>query len=247
MKKINFALISDVFFFTLCAFFISFTAVRYFFKSAVTAAIVGAGFAAAVCLITLFTLIKKRERLIVLTLGESERKSLSLHLSTLSESAVLNLFEKALDGTYPVGNHLESDETEYRFDFKMSPVNPDDIARIIRGRCQKKIELYCCGVSPEALSLAEDFSVKVVCVAEIYSILKDKDLLPEKYALGEVKKHGFLSKVKKRFNRRLCPSLFFSGFFLLFFSFFTFYPLWYVIAGSVLTLLSAVCLFFPAE
>lgn len=247
MKKINFALISDVFFFTLCAFLISFTAVRYFFKSAVTAAIVGAGVAALVCLITLFALVKKRERLIVLTLGESERKSLSLHLSTLSENTVLNLFEKALDGTYAVGNHLEDGETEYYFDFKMSPVNPDDIARLIRRRGDKNVVLYCCGISPDALSLAEDFSVKAVCVAEIYSLLKDKNLLPEKYALGGVKKRSLFTKVKKRFNRRLCPSLFFSGFFLLFFSFFTFYPVWYVTAGSILTLLSAVCLFFPAK
>ncbi len=245
MKKINFALISDVFFFTLCAFFISFAAVRYFFKSAVTAAIIAAGVAAAVCLIALFALIKKRSRKIILTLGESERKSLSLHLSTLSENAVIKLFESALDGTYPVGNHLESVDCGYYFNFKMSPVNADDIAFLIRRREEKNLALLCCSVSPEAASLAEDFSVKIICVAEIYSMLKDKGLLPGKYALGEVKKPNLFKRIKKRFSRRLFPSLFFSGFFLLFFSFFTYYPVWYIVTGSVLMCLSALCLFFP--
>lgn len=245
MKKVNLALVSDVFFFTLCAFVVSFTAVRYFVKSAATAAIAAAGIAAAVCLITLFALMKKRERRIMLTLGENEKKSLALHLSTLSENAVLELFEKALDGAYIGGNRLTDETSEYFFNFKMSPVNADDIACLIRGRGQKNAVLYCCSLSPEAASLAEDFSVRVVCVAEIYALLKDKGLLPEKYALGEVKKPNLFKRIKKRFTRRLFPSLFFSGFFLIFFSFFTFYPAWYIASGSALMVLSALCLLRP--
>ena len=43
MKKINFALISDVFFFALCAFILSFTAIRFYFKNVATALVCAAG------------------------------------------------------------------------------------------------------------------------------------------------------------------------------------------------------------
>lgn len=240
MKKINFALISDVIFFTLCAFILCFTGVRFYTRNALTALIVATG-AAAVCgVIAFYVLLSKRKKRLILSLSESEKKSLSLHLSVCGEEYLLNLFENALDGTYVRGKRLQDDENVYFFNFKMSPLSSDDIAEVIRKNIKKRKHVYCCEISPAALSLAEDFSIQIVTVAEIYALLKDKKLLPEKYALGNVKKPNFFKRIKKRFNRKLCPPLFFSGLALLFFSFFTFYPLYYIIFGGLLMTLSAV-------
>ncbi len=172
-------------------------------------------------------------------MGESEKKSLSLHLSVCSHSQIKTLFLNALDGTYAAGNGLEDDETAYYFNFKMSPLSSDDVASVIRDDNPKKKKIFCNYIAPDALSLAEDFSIKVGPVGEIYATLKDKKLLPEKYALGEVKKKSFFKRVKLRFNRKLCPSLFFSGLTLLLFSFFTLYPVYYVVSGAILMALSA--------
>ncbi|MGN0823536.1 MAG: hypothetical protein ACI4MB_00550 [Candidatus Coproplasma sp.] len=244
VRKINFAVLSDVLFFTLCAFLVSFTALRYFFKSVAVSIIISCLIAVAVLLISLFLTLKKRQKLIATTVGEGERKLLAIYLSTLSPDKLKSLFLDALDGAYAVDNRIEDDENEYRFAFKLSPINCDDIAEQIRGRGEKQLVILCCSLAPDAISFAKDFSTKTLCVGEIYPLLKKKGLLPENYPFASSVKKGVFSKVKKRFNRRLCPSLFFSGLFLLIYSFFSFYPVWYIVTGSVLTLLSAVCLFF---
>ncbi len=242
MRKLNFALISDVIFFALCAFILCFTGVRFYTRNALTALIVAIGTAAACGVIAFAVLLSKRKKQLILSLGESEKKSLSLHLSVCSDEYVLDLFEKALDGTYVRGKRLQDNENAYFFNFKMSPLSSDDIAAVIRSTVKKRKHVYCCEIAPAALSLAEDFSIRVVTVAEIYALLKDKNLLPEKYALGSVKKPNVFKRIKKRFNRKLCPPLFFSGLTLLFFSFFTFYPTYYVVFGGLLMALSAISL-----
>lgn len=244
MKKINFALISDVLFFTLCAFILSFTAIRFYCKNAVTALILAIGIALGFGVISFFILLAKRKKRLILTLGENEKKSLSLHLSVCGTAYIHKLFLAALDGAYMEDNRVCDEKHVYFFNFKMSPVSPDDVAEIIRTETPKDKRIFCCDVSPAALSLAEDFSIKVTTVAEIYALLKDKKLLPEKYALGNVKKPNILKRIKKRFNRRLCPSLFFSGLTLLFFSFFTFYPIYYIVFGGLLLILSAISVLF---
>ena len=74
MKRINFALISDVLFFTLCAFILCFTAIRFYFKNAVTALILAIGFSVACGVIAFFILYARRKKKLILSLGESEKK-----------------------------------------------------------------------------------------------------------------------------------------------------------------------------
>ena len=231
MKKLNFALISDVIFFALCAFILCFTGVRFYTRNALTALIVAIGTAVACGVIAFFILMSKRKKRIILSLGESERKSLSLHLSVCGDEYLCDLFEKALDGTYVRGKRLQDSENVYFFNFKMSPLSSDDIAAVIRTNVKKQKHIYCCEISPAALSLADDFSINVVTAPEIYALLKDKNLLPEKYALGNVKKPNVFKRIKKRFNRKLCPPLFF-----------TFYPTYYIVFGGLLMALSAISL-----
>lgn len=244
MKKINFALISDVFFFALCAFILSFTAIRFYFKNVATALVCAAGCAAVCGIAAFFALYSKRRKHLIISLGESEKKSLSLHLSVCGAHYLNNLFKDALDGAFVEDGRLQDGENVYFFNFKLSPLSPDDIAEVIKCETVKNKCVFCCDVSPEALSFAEAFSIKITTIAEIYVTLKDKKLLPEKYALGNVKKPSFFKRVKKRFNRKLCPSLFFCGLSLLFFSFFTFYPVYYIVSGGLLLTLSAVSVLF---
>ncbi|MGN0813200.1 MAG: hypothetical protein ACI4MQ_06820 [Candidatus Coproplasma sp.] len=244
VKKINLAVISDVLFFTLCAFLICFAALRYFFKSVAWAIVISTLTAVAVCLISLSLTLKKREKLIATTVGEGERKLLAIHLSTLAPDELKTLFLSALDGTYAAGNRLADEKNEYLFAFKLSPLSCDDVAAVIKERTEKQLVLLCCALQPDAVGFAKDFNLKLMCMGEIYPLLKDKKLLPESYPFCSSVKKGVFSKVKNRFNRRLCPSLFFSGLFLLIYSFFSFYPVWYIVTGSILLLLSAVCLFF---
>ena len=240
----SFALISDVLFFALCAFLIAFTAVRFYIRSALTALICAIGLAVICGIVAFFVLYGKRKKRLINSVNEGEKKSLSLHLSVSGKTEVKNLLKNALDGGYIEGNRLFDGQNEYFLQFTLSPLSPDDIAEVIQAESQKNKCVICCDVSPSALSFADDFSIEVKTVGWVYNLLKDKGLLPEKYALGKVKKPTFFSRVKKRFNRRLCPSLFFCGLTLLGFSFFTTFPVYYIVFGAILMVLSAVCLLF---
>lgn len=242
VKRFSFALFSDLIFIIFCTFFVGFSITRFFFPSAAAALIVSAALSLGVGVLSFFALAKRRRKKAMLLLGENEKKSLSLHLSVCGNAKIKSLFTSALDGAYAAGNGLEDEQNAYYFNFKMAPLSSDDVAAVIRDDTPKAKRIFCNYIAPDAFSLAEDFSIKVSPIGEIYAMLKEKNLLPEKYALGEVKKKGLLKRVKLRFNRRLCPSLFFSGFTLLMFSFFTFYPVYYVVSGAILMVLSAVSL-----
>lgn len=244
MKRVNFALISDVLFFALCSFLISFTAIRFYTKKASLSLVLALLTALAVGVLCFFALYAKRSKRLAAMLGENEKKSLSLHLSVCSSAYIRDLFLKALDGAYTEDNRISDEERDYFFNFRMSPVSSDDVAEIIKADSLKIKCLFCCKIAPDALSLAKDFSIEVKTVGDVYVLLKDKNLLPEKYALGEVKKPKFFTRLKSRFTRKLCPSLFFGGMTLLFFSFFTFYPVYYIVMGAILTALSAISLIF---
>lgn len=242
MKKISFALISDSIFVALCAFLLGFTLIRFYVKSAVFAlvmAIVAALFFGGLAFALLY---RKRKKKLIYFLNSREKKTLTLHLSVSGEKYVSDLFKKALDGTYAVGNRLEDSENAYFFYFSISPLSPDNVAETIKCGTEKRKIIYCCIAGAEAENLASDFDVKIIQIGEVYELLKEKNLLPEKYACGEIKKQSAWKTIKKRFNRKLCPSLFYCGLSLLFFSFFTFYKIYYIVFGGLLLILAAVSL-----
>ncbi|MDE7380422.1 MAG: hypothetical protein K2N14_05145, partial [Clostridia bacterium] len=178
---------------------------------------------------------------------ECEKQPLALQLSVCSHSYVHDLFLMALEGAYFGFNRIEDDDYIYFFNFNLSPLSPDAIAEIIKVETDKKKCVFCCEASLSALSFAEDFNITILNIAHVYALLKDKNLLPEKYALGNAKKPNIFKRIKKRFNRKLCPPLFFCGLSLLFFSFFTYYPVYYVVFGGLLLILSAASILINAS
>ena len=72
--------------------------------------------------------------------------------------------------------------------------------------------------------------------------MKEKDLLPEKYVYEGAKKISFFKRVKSRFSRRICAPLFWSGLSLMALSYFTFFPIYYIVSGGIMLILSAAAL-----
>ena len=52
------------------------------------------------------------------------------------------------------------------------------------------------------------------------------------------------SKIKGGFSRRLCMPAFWSGAAMLFFSYFSFYPVYYIVSGSLLLVLCSAAAIF---
>lgn len=243
MKRLNLPLVLDTLFAGVCAFLLFFTAIRFYTKSAVFGLIFG------VCACLLFGTLgflyisgKQRKNLLI-SRDEKEKKLLSLHLSLSSDEYVLNLFKKCLGVDAKIrGKRIICGEQSCFFDFKMQPLSEDDIAKIVKCKTDGGKTVYCAKISAEAAILAENFNIKIVRLDEVYSMLKDNNLLPEKYVYEEANKVSVFKRIRARFSRKLCSPLFWSGLSLLLLSYFTFFPLYYIISGGIMLTLSAVAL-----
>lgn len=244
MRKINFALISDSLFVALCSFLLGFTLIRFYLKSAVVALVIAIVLSLLLGAIAFWAMYLKRIKKLLITMNAREKKTLALHLSVSSEKYVCNLLSKALDGTYTAANRIEDENNVYFFFFTLSPLSPDDVAHCVKCASEKRKIILCCAACEESAELAKEFNIEIKQIGEVYDLLQSKELLPEKYACGEIKKISVWRKIKNRFNRKLCPSLFFCGLSLLFFSFFTFYRIYYIVCGGLLLTLSAISLMF---
>ncbi len=242
MKKINLPLILDTFFAALCAFILFFTAMRYYTRNA------GVALAFAICACLLFGALsflyisKKQNKKLLLSRDEKNKKLLSLHLSLSSDEYICNLFSKTFDGAEIKGGKIFTKESVYFFNFKMQPLTEDDIAKVIKYDSDLKKVIFCCRVSPEAQFLAENFLIELKQIDDAYKLLDENKLLPEKYIYEGAKKIGFLKRVKMRFTRKLCAPLFWSGLGLIALSYFTFFPVYYIVSGGIMLILSAAAL-----
>ena len=238
-------LILDTLFAALCAFLLFFTSIRYYTRNAFLAL----GFAIAAALLfgalSYLYISKKQNKKLLISHDEKQKKLLALHLSLSSDEYICELMSKCLEGAEKPetkNGRIIIDDCAYFCNFKMQHVSEDDIAKVIKVKCDEKKVILCNRISTEALILCENFLIDVKQIDFVYNSLKEKDLLPEKYVYEGQKRTGILKRIKARFSRRLCAPLFWSGLALLILSYFTFFPLYYIISGGIMLILSAVTL-----
>lgn len=239
-------LIMDTLFAALCAFLLFFTSIRYYTHSVYVAL----GFAIAACLLfgclSFLYISKKQNKKLLISRDEKQKKLLSLHLSLSSDEYIETLLASSLTdkdekadikhGKLIIGNNI------YFYNFKMQPISEDDVAKVIKVKCEQNKMIICNRISAEALMLCENFLIDVKQIDYVYEVLKEKDLLPEKYVYEGQKKISFFKKIKMHFSRRICAPLFWSGLALLILSYFTFFPIYYIVSGGIMLILSAVAL-----
>lgn len=243
MKRINFALLFDTFFAALCAFLLFFTAIRYYTHNRAAALIFGIAAALLFGTLAFLYIRKKRNKKLLTAREEKNKKLLSLHLSLIPESGVRKIFTQLLNAETD-GKNLTDENAVYFLNFCLKPLSQDDIAGVIKFESEKEKIILCNAVSPEAKELADNFLIGIKAIDELYPLIKEKQLLPEKFVFDGKANPNFFKKVRARFNRKLCAPLFWCGFSLIIFSFFTFFSLYYIIMGGLLLIISAVCLVF---
>lgn len=244
MRRINLPLILDTAFAALCAFLLFFTSLRYYTKNVVIALTFGIAAGVLFGLLSFLYQSKKHDKKLMISRDEKNKKLLSLHLSLSSDEYILNLFSKLFEGGEIHGGKIITEECAYFPQFTMQPLNEDEVAKVIKFDTDRKKIILCCKKSAEAVILAETFLIEIRDLNEIYPALKENELLPEKYVYEGAKKIGFFKKIKSRFSRKLCAPLFWSGAALLALSYFTFFPIYYIVSGSVMLIISAVALVF---
>ncbi len=246
MRKINLPLILDTFFAALCAFLLFFTSIRYYTKNvyialvfAITAFLLFGG-------LSFLYISRKQNKKLLVSRDEKQKKLLSLHLSLSSDEYICDLFEKCLtteeNKAETKNGKIYTDDCVYFFNFKMQPISEDDVARAIKFKSEQKKVIFCSRISPEALILAENFLIEIKQIDYVFNLLKERELLPEKYVYEGAKKITFWKRIKARFSRKICAPLFWSGTALLALSYLTFFPVYYIVSGGIMLILSAVAL-----
>ncbi len=79
---------------------------------------------------------------------------------------------------------------------------------------------------------------------ELYSLLKEQNLLPKDLQLKSVKKKRLINIFKGIFIKKHAKRFLFSGVIIIFTSFFSFYPLYYIIVGGILMITSVILRLF---
>lgn len=229
MKKIDLPLYSDTLFFAACGGLLSLCILRYYRLNMWLSVLLSILFAILVGVGTFLFLYRKRKKQFNTTKDKEETEKLKLHLALSSKEANEKLFAPLLS---------ESKTTIYLL-FRMQPISADAIAEKLRiTPTEKQFGVFCNRLSEEATTLCDEFDIKVTQIETLYRELKERNLLPATYICGEKKRRGTKEKLKTSFSKKNSRSFFVSGAALAILSFFSFFPVYYVICASVLLLLS---------
>lgn len=235
-------LIGDTVLAAVCAFLLFFTLVRYYSGSA-------AGIAAGICGAmaaggAAFAYISIKQKKSSDSAAESSGAvKLFTHLSLLESGEAAELFRSLIPGGKTQGDRVESDDAIYFLHFEPEPADMNDVLCAARAKTDKKKYFVCRNALPACAEFAQCADVEILNAAKIYKLFKDARALPQKY-LGERSKVKFFARIKGNFSRKVCLPAFWSGAALLFFSYFTYYPIYYIITGSLLLTLCVAAAIF---
>lgn len=243
MKKFNLPLVLDVLFYSVASWFLTLGLLRYFrlptgiciSVSLILALAVGGG---------VFLLLDGRHRKQALGKHEQEeREALMLHFTLEKDERVRAALLAAYlaDGkdAHCEGDALQVDGVAVIPLFTMQPVSADAVARLIREYANAPFLLACNALTPEAESLLASFGKQSVSGTEIYTLLKRTDTLPSPMICGEIPRMTAKKRLRRAFSKKNARPFFVSGLMLLIMSLFTFFPVYYLVTGSIL-MISAV-------
>ena len=236
-----FPVIADTVFYAACAFLLGFCALRFWGVSAPLAALACVFLALAVGTGVFFLERHNRRKKYLSAKQREECDALLLHLSLSPPDQKAELLASALSKegrkTEYEGGSLCVDGKAAELLFCMEPASADELARAI-GRHGGDFILYCNRLSDSAENLLKRFPVEAVRGEEVYGLLKRTDTIPAQLlgSVGAKKSHK--EKLRAVLKKSSARPFFLSGTMLLIMSLFTLFPVYYLITGSVLLLLS---------
>ena len=248
MKKIDFPLIADVAFYGAAAWFLSIGLLRYYRMQLTLSAIIASLISLAVAgIVFLVAYTRRRKR----RLGKKEteaREALMLHLALEKEerinAALCKAFLADQKSAAVQGDAILVEDALCVPRFTMQPLSADEVARIIRVYGREKLTILCNALTPEAEKLASSFGVKIMRKGEIYELFTRTQTTPNPLILAELPRKSARQTLRRMVSKKSARPFFTSGILLLIMSLFTFFPIYYLISGCVLTSLAILVRFF---
>ena len=136
------------------------------------------------------------------------------------------------------GGRIDTEKGSTYLKFQFEAVTADELSPFIRAEGEQKTVLGS-AFTDEAQKLAAAFGVTLKDAADVYTLVKDSGCMPEKLIAPPEQKRGFRAKLSFRVRRSAWRGYLFSGAFLLLFSLFTVFPVYYVVSGGILLVVAA--------
>ncbi len=246
MKRVDFPLFADLIFYSTAACVLTLCIMRYYRLPFALCIPVSILLSLALALV-LFLIMNGRHRRMRLSKREAqEREALMLHLALEREERVRARLVEALtaDGkeAHCAGDAIQTEEGVLHARFTMQPLSADAIAQLIKEG--EGFSLACNDLSPEAQKLAARFSVRCLKANEIYALFSRTEKMPSPLIRGNLSRRSARQKVRAFFCKLNARPYFISGILLLLMSLFTFFPVYYLVTGSILLLCAVTVRFF---
>lgn len=191
----------------------------------------------------------KRKNVFLKKSEEREKEKLLLHLALLSDHEKTALFQAALSGDEPAvrfGSLRLFTKTEcYFLHCTLGPVTADDVAKYSRLKTNKQKNLLCSGITADAAALCQRLQIRLQTADEIYTLIKNKNLLPNVY-LGDTQSE----RPKRRklwFSKNNAKRFLVGGGLLILSSFLTPFAFYYLLFATALLATAAFVRFFGYE
>lgn len=248
MKKIDFTIIADCAFYGTAVWFLTIGLMRYFRMGLALSAVLASLVAlASAGIVFLFSYHSRRKRRLNKKECEAQ-EALMLHLALEKEERVRAALVTAFLADKQEA-HLKDDvllvgETLCVPRFTMQPLSADETARILRAYGREKLTILCNALTPEAEKLAASFGIRLMRKDDIYALFTRTDTTPDPLILAELPRKSIRRTLRRAVSKKSARPFFTSGILLLIMSLFTFFPIYYLVSGCVLTVLAIFVRFF---
>lgn len=245
MKRLP--MIADILFYSLSAALVGLCILRYYDMAAWLALCVSALIALAVGGISFLLLSGRRQRRLLSKKEREAREALLLHLALEKpervRAALLTAFLADGRDAHCEGDVLRVDDGTFVPLFTMEPVGADMVAHLIQSH-GREFTLVCNALTPDAERLLASFGTDVLRGDDVFALFLHTETTPNPLICGEIPRRSVKEKFRRSFSKVNARPFFVSGAILLIMSLFTFFPLYYLISGSILLLLAVIIRLF---
>lgn len=244
--------ITDGAFVALITFAVCYSHAAYYSKMSALSAVVGLAAAAIAACVFLLVSEKKNSSALIKKKDEKDFADCkaALQIKGFTETAAIVrklLTREDKKPVYENGGFSTCDGKFVYAKFRFEKVSADDVARAYRAApTGYTTEFWGITFTDEAVKLAETSGekIKLIYLADIFPLLKKHDIVPSGGISRTKEKNKFFTLLKKTFDRKKAKTFALYGFTLLALSYFAFFPVWYIVCGSVFLLYALAATFF---
>ena len=254
MSKIRISSISDGLFIIFSSFLTSFTIAFYMLKNNVTAILISIPI--SVITFSLYRLIIKKKKGVLTVKKEDEERflkctsALCLASDLQNTKRVFSTLERLGKKPFLTEDGILCGGDFFFTSFSYDPVTVNGVVNAYK-KTPKGNNLVYLGIifSNDAIAFTDGFSnrIKLITLSEFFPLLKKAQTLPEGGFLPNKKKIGFLNLLKATFSKGKARTFATYGSFLLIMSRFVFFPIWYIISGSIFLIYAITVKFFAPK